>query len=99
VRFLASDEDNERVMIVAKTLYDTIQSVVNADSNWQQRVIQLQVTPAPLAKIKGKYRWQVYLKWWSGDDWHALDRLYDAFASVHVPSGMTMHMEEDGDFQ
>lgn len=62
IRILVTGEEEKSVLKLAQSINEWIGSEVNTDLILKQGLIQFGVFPAPLEKIRNKYRWHVILK-------------------------------------
>lgn len=62
IRILVTGEEEKSVITLAKSIDEWIRGAVEADLILKQGLLQFGAFPAPLEKIRNKYRWHVLLK-------------------------------------
>jgi len=62
IRILVTGEEEKSVLDLARSINEWIGNEIKADLILKQGLIKLGVFPAPLEKIRNKYRWHVILK-------------------------------------
>lgn len=94
VRLLIESEDAQLAEKTAEALHEHVEAFLAEDPALRRQVVQMRAMEAPIARIRGKTRFQVFLKLYARGPTQAILEKLDTLAATPVP-GAQVYLEID----